>query len=117
MIWGRIISINEKYYNKIIDTDGYSYFICISPGVNYNYIKVDTANLDKKTYIYNIKIIVSQSNVLTQLIPMNDILEYTPFTKSNNKRKNYYKIAKENKLDDENPYIKVESKSGILNFN
>jgi hypothetical protein len=104
--------IQSIYYNKIIDVEGYSYFVALNK-VEHAFIKIATAGLDKKTYIYNANLIVATSNLLSNLVKLETILEFTPFVKGNDsKRKNYYK---ESKKDKSNGYSKVE-KFGIIHF-
>jgi len=112
MIFGRIILVGSIYYNKIIDCDQYSYFVACNKTTNV-FIKIATANLDKKSYIYSNKVIQAASNLLSKLIDLETLLEYTPFIKGvGSKRKNYYL---ENKMKKNNHYS-VEKKVGLIFF-
>lgn len=111
MLYGRLIRILDIYYNKIIDVGGFSYFVALNK-TTYTFIKIATAGLDKKTYIYNDNLIVASSNLLSTLVNLDTILEFTPFVRGiDSKKKNYYK---ENKSKN-NGYSKVD-KIGLLNF-
>ena len=111
MIYGRIIFIGDTYFNKIMDADGYSYFVALNR-TTMPYIKVHTPNLDKKVFIYPTDIVESQSNLFSKLIPLDTILSYTPFVKgSKSKRKNYYKESKKKANS-----IQIVHGTGILTF-
>lgn len=113
MIWGRIIKIEDNFYNKILDSEGYSYFVCLT-STEFPFIKCCSAILDKKNYCYSEKIIESRSNKYDKLISIKETLAFSPFSKDeDNKRKNYYKLNKYKKK----PYIEIQNKSGILEFN
>jgi len=94
MIYGRMILIIDIYYNKILDIEGFSYFVSLNNPVA-NYIKVHNIHLDKKAYSYKTSIIQEKNNELSALIPLETVLAYTPFVKgSENLRKKYYKPSK-----------------------
>jgi len=91
MLYGRLILVNQNYYNKIIDINEYSFFVSINSTSN-TFIKIKTSNLDKKNYVYTNSIIEATSNLLTSLIPLKEILLYSPFVNKNIcKKKKYYK--------------------------
>ena len=123
MLFGRLIEIGNIYYNKIIDVDGYSYFVAMNKIEN-PFIKIDTIELDKKTYTYSTNIIISCSNLFCKLIDMDLILSHTPFVKdtgASSNKKNYYLEAKQKRKVKHNGGIMgngyiVENKSGFLTF-
>lgn len=121
MLYGRLIQIGTIYYNKIIDVDGYSYFVAVNK-IELPFIKIYTIELDKKTYVYGISIIVASSNLLSKLIDLDLILSHTPFisnTDIQSNKKNYYLEAKQKRTKGNgtvgNGYT-MEHKSGFLTF-
>tara|TARA_R110001592_G_scaffold317098_1_gene593759 strand:+ start:50 stop:400 length:351 start_codon:yes stop_codon:yes gene_type:complete len=115
MLYGRLILIGYTYYNKILDVNGYSYFVALNR-TNLPFIKIMTENLDKKTYIYGENIVIAKSNRFTQLISIDTILSHTPFVKgNNNNRKNYY-LEKMKKIKKDNSGFSKEYKFGTIHF-
>ena len=121
MLYGRLIQIGTIYYNKIIDVDGYSYFVAVNK-IELPFIKIYTIELDKKTYVYGNSIIVASSNLLSKLIDLDLILSHTPFisnTDIQSNKKNYYLEAKQKRTKGNgtvgNGYT-MEHKSGFLTF-
>jgi len=110
MIFGRLILIATTYYNKVIDNDGFSYFVSLN-NVRPRFIKVAIDSLDRKVFIYTSSIIVSTDSNLEKMLPIEEVLRYSPFVKgSESKRKNYYR--------EKHPIKKteIESKPITLNF-
>ena len=121
MLYGRLIQIGTIYYNKIIDIDGYSFFVAINK-TELPFIKICTIELDKKTYVYGDNIILSSSNLLNKMIDLDLILSHTPFvkeTEGQSNKKNYYLEAKQKRAKGKgtlgNGYTMVH-KSGFLKF-
>ena len=121
MLYGRLIQIGTIYYNKIIDVDGYSYFVAVNK-IELPFIKIYTIELDKKTYVYGDNVILSRSNLLCKLIDLDLILSHTPFvkeTEGQSNKKNYYLEAKQKRAKGNgtvgNGYT-MEHKSGFLKF-
>ena len=108
MLYGRLILIDNIHYNKIIDIEAFAYFVAINNPTS-NFIKVKIACLDKKSYNYSNSLILATSNLLTNLISLDQILLYSPFVnKTISKKKNYYKKKSE-------PY-QISQISNIINF-
>jgi hypothetical protein len=121
MLYGRLIQIGTIYYNKIIDVDGYSYFVAVNK-IELPFIKIYTIELDKKTYVYGNSIIVASSNLLSKLIDLDLILSHTPFisnTGIESNKKNYYLEAKQKRAKGNgvtgNGYTMIHQ-SGFLTF-
>jgi hypothetical protein len=97
MLYGRLIRIDDTYYNKVIDIDAFSFFVAINKTEN-AFIKIRTANLDKKNYNYIDKIVIAKSNLLTNLVSLDELLLYSPFVgKAKSLKVNYYKQRHANK--------------------
>ena len=107
MIYGRIIIINTCYYNKIMDINGISYF-CNLNG-NPKFISIESEVLDRKIFNYSQNLIIKQGDTLEDAgITLEETLEYSPFTKTVDKRTNYYKKNKKNKFNAKQGEITIE---------
>jgi hypothetical protein len=108
MIYGRIIIINTNYYNKIMDINGISYF-CNLNGISPRFISMPSEVLDRKVFNYSEKLIIAKGQTLADAgITLEETLEYTPFTKTVDRRTNYYKQNKKNKFNSKTGSVTIE---------